>query len=80
MNGKTEVDLEVVIPEDKQMNKKKNETEESGFLACQTKVMMTEDKISTTSTPSKEKNKELDLSELGSSPAGSFQSLQSSQE
>ena len=42
-------------------------------------VMMTEDKISTMSTPSKEKNKELNLSELGSSPAGSFQSLQSSQ-
>ena len=42
-------------------------------------VMMTTDKISSTSTPSKGKNKELDLSEFGSSPAGSFQSLQSSQ-
>ena len=55
MNGKTEVDLEVVIPEDKQMNKKTNEMKESGFLACQTTVMMTEDKISTTSTPIKKK-------------------------
>ena len=34
MNGKTEVDLEVAIPEDKQMNKKKSEMGESGFLAC----------------------------------------------
>ena len=79
MNGKTEVDLGVVIPEDKQMNKKKNEMEESGFFACQMTFMMTEDKISTALTPNKEKNKELDLSELERSPAGSFQSLQSSQ-
>ena len=79
MGGKTEVDLEVVIPEDKQMNKEKNEMGESGFLVCQMTVMMTKDKISTMSTPRKETNKELNLSELGSSPTGSFQSLQSSQ-
>ena len=79
MNGKAEVNLEVLIPEDKQMNKKKSEMEESGFLAFQITVMMTEDKISTMSTPSKEKNKELNLSGLGSLPVGSFQSLQSSQ-
>ena len=42
-------------------------------------VMMTEDKIPTMSTPSKGENKELNLSELGRSPTGSFQSLQSSQ-
>ena len=41
--------------------------------------MMTEDKIPTMSTPRKRENKELNLSELGSSPTGSFQSLQSSQ-
>ena len=41
--------------------------------------MMTEDKISTMSALSNEKNTELNLSELGSSPIGSFQSLQSSQ-
>ena len=41
--------------------------------------MMTEDKISTISTSSKGENKELNLSELGNSPTGSFQSLQSSQ-
>ena len=61
------------------MNRKEGELEESGFLECQTTVMMTEDKISTTSTPSKGKDKELDLSEFRSSPPGSFHSLQSSQ-
>ena len=61
-----------MIPEDKQMNKEKSEKAESGFLACQMTVMMTEDKFSTMSTPSKETNKELNLSELGSSPTGSF--------
>ena len=35
MSGKTEVDLQMVIPEDKQMNKEKSETGESGFLTCQ---------------------------------------------
>ena len=79
MSGKTEVDLEMVIPEDEHMNKEKSEMGESGFLACQTTGMMTEDKISTISTPSKGGNKELNLIELGSSPVGSFQSLQSSQ-
>ena len=39
---------------------------------------MTEDKISTMSMLSKEENKELNLSEHGGSPTGSFQSLQSS--
>ena len=57
------------------MNKEKRETGESGFLACQTTVIMTEDKISTMSTPSKRENKKVNLSELGSSPTGSFQSL-----
>ena len=79
MSGKTEVDLEMVIPEDKQMNKEKSEMGETGFLTCQMTVLMTENKISTISTPSKGENKELNLSELGSSPTGSFQSLQSSQ-
>ena len=79
MSGKTEVDLEVVTPEDKQMNNEKREMGESGFLACQMTVIMTEDKISTMSTPSNRENKELNLSECGSSPAGSFQSQQSSQ-
>ena len=31
MSGKTEVDLDMVIPEDEQMNKEKSEMGESGF-------------------------------------------------
>ena len=78
MSDNTDVDTGLVVAENKEMNRKESELEESGFLACQLTVMIT-DKISTISTPSKRKNKELNLSELGSSPTGSFQSLQSSQ-
>ena len=78
MSDDAHVDTGVVVAEDKQMNKKGGELEESGFLACQMTVMMT-DKVLTLSTPCKGENKELNLSELGSSPTGSFQSLQSSQ-
>ena len=42
-------------------------------------VMVTEDRISTMSTPSKRENKKLNLNELRSSPMGNFQLLQSSQ-
>ena len=60
MSGKTEVDLEVVIPEDKQINKEEKKMGESAFLACQMTVIMTEDKISTMSTRSKRENKEFE--------------------
>ena len=79
MSDNADVDTGLVVAEDKQMNREESELEESGFLAWQMTVMMT-DKIPTMSTPSKRENKELNLSELGSSPTGSFQSLQSSQE
>ena len=79
MSDDADVDTGLVVAEGKQVNRKESELEESGFLACQTTVMMTEDKITTMLTPSKGENKELNLSELGSSPTGSFQSLQSSQ-
>ena len=36
MSGKTEVDLEVMTPEDKQMNKEKNKMGESGFFSMST--------------------------------------------
>ena len=78
MSVDADIDTGLVAAEDKQMDRKESELEESGFLACQMTVMMT-DKIPTMSTPSKRENKELNLSELGSSPKGSFQSLQSSQ-
>ena len=58
--------------------KRKGELGESGLLMSQMTVMMT-GKVPTLLTPCKGENKELDLSELGRSPTGSFQSLQSSQ-
>ena len=78
MSGGADVDTRVVVAEDKQKDKKGGELEESGLLAGQTTVMMT-DKVPTLSTPCEGENKEFNLSEFGSSPTGSFQSLQSSQ-
>ena len=79
MSDEADVDTGVVVAEDKQMDKKGCELGESGLLTGQMTVMMT-DKVPTFSTPCKRENKGLNLSELGSSSTGSFQSLQSSQE
>ena len=65
------------MAEDKQMDKEGGELGENGSLPGQITVMMA-DKIPTLLTPCKRENKELNLSELGSSSTGSFQSLQSS--
>ena len=78
MNDEADVDTGVVVAEDKQMDKKGGELGKSGSLTGQMTVMMT-DKVPILLTPCKGENKELDLSELGSSPVGSFESLQSSQ-
>ena len=66
----------MAVTEDKEMNQKGSELR-GGQLTDQITVMMT-DKDPTWSTPCKGENKEVGLSELGSSPTGSFQSLQSS--
>ena len=63
MSDEAEVDTGMVVAEDKQMDKKGGELGENGSLAGQMTVMMTD------------RDKELSLSELGSSPTGSFQSL-----
>ena len=78
MSDKAEIDTRMVVAEDKQMDKKGGELGESGLLTGQMTVMMTE-KVPTWSTPCKGESKEVNLSELGRSPTGSFQSLQSSQ-
>ena len=78
MSYGSDADTGVVVAKDKQMDKKGDKLEESGLLTGQMTVMIT-DKVPTLSTPCKGENKELNLSELGSSPTGSFQSLQSSQ-
>ena len=78
MSDDADVDTGVVVAEDKQMDKKGGELEGKWVLACQMTVMMT-DKVPTLWTPCKGEDKELNLSELGSCPTGSFQSQQSSQ-
>ena len=72
-----EIDARMVVAENKEMDQKGSELKEGG-MTDQMTVMMT-DKGPAWSTPCKGENKEVSLSELGSSPTGSFQSLQSSQ-
>ena len=78
MSGEAEVDTGMAVVEDKQMDKKGGELGENGLLTDQMTVGVT-DKDPTWLTPCKGENKEIRVSELGSSPTGSFQSLQSSQ-
>ena len=79
MNGKAEVNLEVMITEHAQMNEEEGEMEMDSPLRNQATVAMTEDKGIGNVTPIKEETEgKLKLSELDSSPLGSFQSLQSS--
>ena len=78
MSDESEIDARMVVAEDKEMDKKGGELGENGLLTDQMTVMLTEqDPI--WSMPCKGESKEVSLSELGSSPTGSFQSLQSSQ-
>ena len=72
-----EIDTRMVVAEDKEMDQKGNVLGEGG-LTDQMTVTMT-DKDPAWSTPCKGKNKEVSVSELGSSPIGSFQSIPSSQ-
>ena len=77
MSERTEIDARMAVTEDKEMDQKGSELREGG-LTDQITVMMT-DKNPAWSIPCKGENKEVGLSKLGSSPTGSFQSLQSSQ-
>ena len=79
MHGKAEVNLEVMITDHAQMNKEEGEMERDSPLRNQVTVTMTEDKGIGNINPNKEeKAGKLKLSDLDSSPLGSFQSLQSS--
>ena len=76
-----EIDAKMLVTEDEEMDQKGSDLREGGLtdqMTNQMTVMMT-DKGPAWSTPCKGANKEVSLSELGSSPTGSFQSLQSSQ-
>ena len=77
MSERMEIDARMSMTEDKEMDQKGSELREGG-MTDQMTVTMT-DKSPAWSTSCKGKNKEASLSELGSSPTGSFQSLQSSQ-
>ena len=68
-----DIDARMAVTEDKEMDQKGSELR-GGGLTDQITFMMT-DKDPAWSTPCKGENKEAGLSELGSSPTGSFQSL-----
>ena len=73
MNGKAEVNLEVMITEHAQMNGEEGETERECPLRNQATVTMTEDKgIGNVTASKEEKEGKLKLCELDSSPLGSF--------
>ena len=80
MSEEADVSSGLMKTEDEQKNREENGMERDNVLESQITVIMTDDKDPTMTTPSKGKGeKEGDLNELGSSPFGSFQSLQSSQ-
>ena len=81
MSDRMEIDARMVVAENKEIDQKGNELREGGLkyqMTHQMTVTMT-DKGPAWSTPCKGENKEVNLSECGSSPTGSFQSLPSSQ-
>ena len=65
-----EIDIRIAVTEDKEMDQKGSQLGEGGLIDQMT-VTMT-DKDPAWSTPCKGENKEVGLSELGSSPTGSF--------
>ena len=79
MSDDTDVDTGLVVTEDEQMNEKKRESEKDSLIESQT-VIVTDGEMIRVATPAKERGKEESgLSELSSSPLGSYQSIQSSQ-
>ena len=73
MSEEADVDSGLMVTEDEQMNEEKRESGRGSFLESQMTVMMTDNKSTGVITPSKEKREEkTKISELGSSPLGSF--------
>ena len=80
MSEESEVNPGLKITENEVMDEQKGELETGSHLENRITVIMTEKGTTKVMTPSKEeREKESSLSELGSLPIGSFQSLQSSQ-
>ena len=75
MSEETDISSGLMKTQDEQKNREEKGVERGNVLESQMTVIMTDDKDSTVTTPSKGKGeKEFDLNELGSSPFGSFQS------
>ena len=80
MNEETDVDAGLMTIKDEQITEEKGDWEKSSPLGKQSIVIMTGEELVRVATPEREIEKEgSGFSELGSSPLGSFQSLQSSQ-
>ena len=80
MNGETGVNTGLMMIKDGQITEEKGKQEKGSPMGKQSAVIMTGEDIVRVAMPNKEVGKEESgLSELGSSPLGSFQSLPSSQ-
>ena len=80
MSEEADVEAGLVVIEDEQKNEEKGELTKNEHLEEQSAVTMTEEELARESTPDGEIEKVVSgLSEPGSSPLGSFQSLNSSQ-
>ena len=80
MSEEADVNTGMMIIEDEKMNEETGEPEKGSPLEKQATVMMTNEKAVRGSTPNREIEKiGSGINELGSSPLGSFQSLNSSQ-
>ena len=80
MSEETEVNPGLKITENEMMDEEKGESEMGSHLENPITVIMTEKGTTKVMIPCKEeRERESSLSELGRSPIGSFQSLQSSQ-
>ena len=80
MNGETNLNTGLMTIDEEQITEKENSQEKNSPLRKQLTVIMTDEEFVRVATPDKEMGKEgSGLSELGSSPLGSFQLLQRSQ-
>ena len=80
MSEDTDVDNGLMMIEDEQMTEKQDSQKKNSPSGKQSTVIMTGEELVRVATPDREIGKEgSGLSELGSLPLGSFQSLQSSQ-
>ena len=80
MNEDTDVHTGLMTIEEEQSTEKEDSQEKNSPLGKQSTVIVTDEESVRVTTPDKEIGKEgSGLSELGSSPLGSFQSLQSNQ-